>query len=133
MKKGEQERKEAASYSRATSKLIDRPEESRPGDKEWELSFRNSPSKASHRSAKRKQSPKEGNSIIEREEEAEQKKPKSPDRELQDRYDEGDPEVDTLGETFGKHEFLVTYSLVNNNLNTSSNLSLLYLQLHLAL
>ena len=48
-----------ASYSRATSKLIDRPEESRPGDKEWELSFRNYPSKASHRSAKRKLSPKE--------------------------------------------------------------------------
>lgn len=73
MKKGEQERKEAASYSRATSKLIDRPEESRPGDKEWELSFRNYPSKASHRSAKRKQSPKEGNLIIEREEESKQR------------------------------------------------------------
>lgn len=35
------ETKEAASYSRAASKLIDRPEESRPGDKEWELGLTN--------------------------------------------------------------------------------------------
>ena len=30
-----------ARYSRASSKLIDRPEENRPGDKEWELGLTN--------------------------------------------------------------------------------------------